>query len=115
MNIRIISRIAAVVAVVVSFSLVTSCLSKEEKVISQLESVCKAAEKGDLDAKAVESLQAKYEAIHQDAKECDFTNEQVKEVASLEARYTKAIAKNAFERAGNAVEGFLEGLTGDKD
>ena len=115
MKIRIISRIAAIIAVLVSFCLVTSCQSKEEKVLSQLESLCKAAEKGNLDAKDVESLQAKFETIHQSEKECDFTNDQVKEVARLEARYTKAIAKNAIERAGNAVEGFFEGLTSDKE
>ena len=115
MRIRIITRMAAVIAVLVSFCLATSCQSKEEKVISQLESVCKAAEKGNLDAKDLESLQAKYETIHQSAKECDFTNEQLKEVASLDARYMKAVAKNAVERAGNAVEGFFEGLSGDKE
>lgn len=37
MNIRIISRIAAAVAVLVSFSLVTSCLSKEEKDIDKVD------------------------------------------------------------------------------
>ena len=115
MKIRLITFLSMVAAILLSCSLLTSCQSREEKVISQLESLCKTAEKGNLDAGAVEALQAKYAAIHQSAKECDFTNEQVKEVARLEARYTKAIAKNAVERAGNAIEGFLDGLSGDKE
>ena len=115
MKTRFITYLSMVVAILLSCSLLTSCQSREEKVISQLESVCKAAEKGNLDAKDIESLQAKYDAIHQTAKECNFTNEQVKEVSRLEARYAKAITKNAVERANNAVEGFLEGLSGEKE
>ena len=42
-----------------------------------------------------------------------FTNEQLKEVAKLEARFTKAIAKKAIERVGSALEGIVDGLSGD--
>ena len=45
----------------------------------------------------------------------DFTNEQLKEVAKLDARYAKAMAKKAVERVGNAVDGIIEGLSGDDD
>jgi peptidoglycan hydrolase CwlO-like protein len=76
---QILTLISTAAAIVLCCSLLTSCQSKEEKVISQLETVCKAAEKGNLDAKDLESLQAKYETIHQSAKECDFTNEQLTE------------------------------------
>ena len=114
MKICVVSRIAAVVAVLLSFTfLTTSCKSREERVISQLESLCKAAEKGNLDADDVDALQEKYDKVLDNARECDFTDEQVKEVARLETRYTKAITKNAIKRAGNAVEGFFEGLTKD--
>ena len=38
---RIIIRLAAVVAALFTFCFLTSCQSKEERVISQLESLCK--------------------------------------------------------------------------
>ena len=114
MKLSIIARIAAVAAVLFTFSLLTSCQSKEEKVISQMESLCKTVEKDNFDVKDIDSLQAKFDEIRAVAKECNFTDEQVKEMAQLEVRFTKAVAKKAVERIGNAIEGALEGLSGDK-
>jgi peptidoglycan hydrolase CwlO-like protein len=110
---RIILRLAAVVAVLVTFCFLTSCQSKEEKVISQLESLCKTVERDGFNVKDIDSVQARFEAIHESAKECNFTNEQLKEVAKLDARFTKAVAKKAIERVGNALDGIVEGLSGD--
>ncbi len=109
----IILRLAAVVAVLVTFCFLTSCQSKEEKVISQLESLCKTVEKDSFSVDDIDSLQDKFDAVRETAKECDFTNEQLKEVAKLEARFTKAIAKKAIERVGSALDGILDGLSGD--
>ena len=109
----IILRLAAVVAVLVTFCFLTSCQSKEEKVISQLESLCKTVEKDSFSVDDIDSLQDKFDAVRETAKECDFTNEQRKEVAKLEARFTKAIAKKAIERVGSALDGILDGLSGD--
>ena len=109
----IILRLAAVVAVLVTFCFLTSCQSKEEKVISQLESLCKTVEKDSFSVDDIDSLQDKFDAGRETAKECDFTNEQLKEVAKLEARFTKAIAKKAIERVGSALDGILDGLSGD--
>ena len=110
---RLFAGLAAVVAVVVSFCLLTSCQSKEEKVISQMESICKTVEKDSFSVDDLDSIQAKFEAVHEKAKECSFSNEQLKEVARLEARFTKAVAKKAIERVGNALDGIVEGLSGD--
>ena len=106
-------RIASVIGLLVAFSLLTSCQSKEEKVISQLESLCQTVEKDNFDIKDVDSLQAKFDAVRETAKECNFTNDQLKEVAKLEARFTKAIAKKALQRVGDAVDGIIEGLSGE--
>ena len=113
MKTRIIRRFAAVIAVLVTFCFLTSCQSKEEKVISQLESLCKTVEKDSFSVDGIDSLQARFDAVRETAKECDFTNEQLKEVAKLEARFTKAIAKKAIERVGSALEGIVDGLSGD--
>lgn len=113
MKTRIIRRFAAVIAVLVTFCFLTSCQSKEEKVISQLELLCKTVEKDSFSVDDIDSLQARFDAVRETAKECDFTNEQLKEVAKLEARFTKAIAKKAIERVGSALEGIVDGLSGD--
>lgn len=105
----------AVSALVLAFSLLTACQSKEEKVISQLESLCKTVEKDSFSIKDMEPVQAKFDEVSQAAKECNFTDEQLKEVARLNARFTKDMAKKAVERAGNVIDGVLEGLSGDKE
>lgn len=106
-------RIASVLGLLVTFSLLTSCQSKEEKVISQLESLCKTVEKDNFDIKDIDSLQAKFDAVRETAKQCNFTSDQLKEVAKLEARFTKAIAKKALQRVGDTVDGIIEGLSGE--
>ena len=106
-------RIASVIGLLVTFSLLTSCQSKEEKVISQLESLCKTVEKDNFDIKDIDSLQAKFDAVRETAKQCNFTSDQLKEVAKLEARFTKAIAKKALQRVGDTVDGIIEGLSGE--
>ena len=106
-------RIASVLGLLVTFSLLTSCQSKEEKVISQLESLCKTVEKDNFDIKDIDSLQAKFDAVRETAKQCNFTSDQLKEVAKLEARFTKAIAKKALQRVGDTGDGIIEGLSGE--
>lgn len=116
MKTNAIIRIAAVIGVLCAFSLLTtSCKSKEEKAISQLESLCQTVEKESFDAKDLDSIQAKYEAIHESLKDCNFNNDQLKEVAKLEARFAKAVAKKALQRVGDAVEGVLEGLSSENE
>ena len=110
---RIIIRLAAVVAALVTFCFLTSCQSKEEKIISQLESLCNTVERDGFNVKDIDSVQEKFEAIHESAKDRNFTNDQLKEVAKLDARFTKAVAKKAVERVGNAIDGIIEGLSGD--
>ena len=106
-------RIASVLGLLVTFSLLTSCQSTEEKVISQLESLCKTVEKDNFDIKDIDSLQAKFDAVRETAGQCNFTSDQLKEVAKLEARFTKAIAKKALQRVGDTVDGIIEGLSGE--
>ena len=115
MKTNVIFRIAALVGILVAFSMLTSCQSKEDRVISQLESLCKTVERDNFNAGDMDSAKAKFEAIHESAKDCNFTNEQLKEVAKLDARYAKAMAKKAVERVGNAVDGIIEGLSGDNE
>ncbi|MBQ5983451.1 MAG: hypothetical protein IKH49_10810 [Bacteroidales bacterium] len=115
MKTNVFTRLAIVLAVLFTFSMLTSCQSKEEKVLSQMESLCKTAEKESFNVQDIDSLQEKFDAVRQTAKECNFTDDQVKELTKLEVRFTKAIAKKAVERIGNAVEGALEGLSTEKN
>lgn len=115
MKTRIITRVAAIAAVLVSFALFTACQSKEERALSQLESLCETIEQENFSLDDMDAIQAKYDAIHATLEECNLTNEQVKERSKLEARYTKAVAKKAVQRIGGAIDGFLEGLGGNKE
>ena len=116
MKTKAIIRVALAIGLLVSFSFLTSsCQSKEEKVISQLESLCKTVERDGFNVKDIDTVQARFKEIHDAAKECNFTNDQVKEIAKLDARFTKAVAKKAVERVGNAFEGALEGLSGGNE
>lgn len=115
MKTRIIVRLAIVAAILFSITALTSCQSKEEKVIAQLESLCKTVEKDTFSAKDADSVQEKYDAINEAAQKCEFTSEQLKEVARLKARFTKAMAKKAIERIGSVFDGVLEGLSGDEE
>lgn len=113
MRTRIITCLAAIAALLLSCTLITSCQSPEEKVISQLETLCKTVEKDSFSIDDIDSVQDKFEEVNEAAKACNFTDEQVKEVTKLKVRFTKGVAKKAAERVGSALDGFIEGLSGD--
>ena len=57
MKTNVFTRLAIVLAVLFTFSMLTSCQSKEEKVLSQMESLCKTAEKESFNVQDNDSLQ----------------------------------------------------------
>ncbi len=113
MKTRIVTYLAAIAAILFSCSLLSSCQSPEEKVISQLESLCKTVEKDSFTADEIDSVQDKFEEVNEAAKACHFTAEQVKEVTKLKVRFTKGIAKKAAEHVGSTLDGLIEGLSSD--
>lgn len=80
-----------------------------------METLCERVESDSFSSQDMESARTRFDEIRLAKEECSFSDEQLKEVSRLEARYTKAMAKRTLERIGTAVEGFLEGLTDDNE
>lgn len=106
----------------------SSCQSKEERVIKALESLSQQVEQraDQFTEKDWENVIAKFEKIHEDALDCDFSEEQFKELGRLEGKLTATIAKESSKKLGrkvqdlinkgkSALEGFIEGLGQDSD
>lgn len=101
----------------------SSCKSKEEKCIDDLRDIVERVEsKGeDMTDEEWTAVLAEYETVTNNAKDCEFTDEQIKEVANLEGQfvaksskaYMKQVGgkvKDALKQAGDALGGFVEGL-----
>ena len=110
----------------------TSCQTKEEKVINKMKALAERVEsKADSFTESQwESIYNEFESLQTQTKDCDFTVEQLKEVAKAEAELTAAIAKqkakelgtdinNAINEGKSALEGVFdgikEGLSGSED
>ena len=101
----------------------TSCQTKEERVISNME---KLAELIESDGESFNNedwndVFVEYEQLQEEATQCEFTQEQIKELGRVEgrlaAKLTKERAKNLgrdfknlLESGKGFVEGFVEGL-----
>ena len=111
----------------------TSCQTKEEKIIKNFNALAERVEKqsDSFTDSQWENIYSEFESLQTQAKDCDFTAEQLKEVSAAEAELTAAIAKQKAKELGNdisdlinegeeivngVIEGFKEGFgIGDKD
>ncbi len=105
-----------------------SCQSKEDRVLKSLQSLSMQVEQRaqQFTEKDWEDVVAKFEKIHSDALECDFTEEQLKEFGRLEGKLSSTLAKEGSKKLGRKVqdlidkgksliEGFIEGLGENTD
>ena len=122
-----------VLALCLLVAFMTSCQTKEEKVINSFKALAERVENqsDSFTDSQWENIYSEFESLQTQAKDCDFTAEQLKEVAAAEAELTAAIAKQKAIELGNdisnlidegeeivngVIEGFKEGLgIGDKD
>lgn len=101
----------------------TSCQTQEERVINKLENLSERIEKGgnDLTSEDWEDILSEYEAIHEEAMDCDFSQEQLKEFGRVDGQLSAAITKEGAKKLGRDVakilnggkdymEGFIDGL-----
>lgn len=88
----------------------TSCQTKEEKVINKLQALAERVEsKADSFTESQwENIYSEFESLQTQTKECEFTTEQLKEVAKAEAELTAAIAKQKAKEVGNDIKGAIE-------
>ena len=120
-----------VMALCLLVAFMTSCQTKEEKVVNKFKALAERVQK---DAETLsdsqwENVYSEFESLQKQAKECEFSAEQLKEVAKAEAELTAAIAKQKAKELGNGIndlinegksalegvfEGLKEGLSGDE-
>ena len=100
--------------------IMSSCQSKEERVIKSLESLCMQVEQraDQFTEKDWENVITKFEKIHSDALDCE---EKLEEVGRYEGKLSAAIAKEGSKNFGrklqelinkgkSVIEGFIEGF-----
>ena len=101
---------------------ITACQSKEDKVLSDLESVYNRLNDSEnfTDADWTELL-TEYEVIHEEAQTCEFSYEQKKELGRIEGKILSKITErktqglgseigNLINSGGAIIGGFFEGL-----
>ncbi len=101
---------------------ITACQSKEDKVLSDLESIYNRLNDSDnfTDADWTDLL-TEYEVIHEEAQSCEFSYEQKKELGKIEGKIISKITErktqelgseigNMINSGGALIEGFLDGL-----
>ena len=119
------------VCLIVAFMSSCQTQTKEEKVISKMKALAERVESNTETYNDAEwdKVTNEFEALQKEAKECDFTTEQLKDLAKVEAELTAAIAKQGAKRIGSdikdaieegkemldgVIDGIKEGLGGDE-
>jgi len=117
------------VAIVSVFTLM-SCQSREERVISRIESLCDEIDDDDFDSDDIERIVEEFQELREDAQDCNFTSEQQKRLIKATGKVSAAMAKkmpglllksggsllkNAMDFAGGFADGFAEGVGDDLD
>lgn len=103
--------ICAVLSMALSMTL-TSCQSKEEKVIESIEKLSERIEKegADYSIEEWEGVMKECEQIHAEMKECNFTDEQMEKVGEADAHLTTVIAKEGTKKLGNELKSIIGGV-----
>ena len=101
-----------VLALCLMVAFMTSCQTKEEKVINKLQALAEHVESqsdsfSDADW---DKVCTDFETLQTQTKDCDFTAEQLKDVAKAEAELTAAIAKHKTMEVINEGKNVLEGV-----
>lgn len=98
----------------------TSCATKEEQNIAALRDLVEKVEKKGADMNEdewKEVIDKHTKIVNEDSKDCNYTDEQLKEIATLEGQFVAASAKAGFNKIGkginditNKAKGIVDGL-----
>ncbi len=86
----------------------SSCQSKEEKVISQMEKIEKMISAEDFKVENLEEVEKQYDAIMTASKECNFSDEQKKQLVEIQGRITATMAKQMIKGAGSMLNDAID-------
>ena len=94
-----------IASLALSLFALTSCKSNEEKVINNLERLSERIEKhgNEFDGYDWEEALEDLADIHEDIQDCDFTNEQLKELGKVEGKLSAIIAKEGSKALGHSI------------
>jgi|GEM_PF-1738332 hypothetical protein len=89
-----IKRLFIIASVILTMGLtLSSCCSREERVINRLESLCEEIEEIDMfDEEAYEKYKEELKDIQKDAEDCKFSQEQQAKLIRLSGRFVSSIA-----------------------
>lgn len=110
MNNKLILGIVVFTVILLS---ITSCQSKEEKIISRLNNLSERVDKyaRNFDAEDWDDVLEELEEIHEDMEDCEFTREEQKEVGRAYGRLTAVMAKEGTKAFGRDVSSFLKNFS----
>ncbi len=105
---KILRAIVPMFFICIAFS---SCQSKEEKVIDQLDNLSEKIEKksADWDSEQWQDAFKELEAIHSEMADCDFSDEQLKKLGEVEGQLTAVMIKKGVPALGNGLNSLIEG------
>lgn len=83
--------------------------TKEERVINQLEEICTTLESDDFKKSDFTKVGIEYEKTMKLSEECEFSDEQKKEVAKLQGRISAAASKKVMGIVGDQYSDILDG------
>ena len=98
------------VCLLVAFMSSCQTQTKEEKVISKMKALAERVESNNetySDAEW-EKVTNEFDALQKEAKDCDFSADQLKDLAKVEAELTTAIAKQGAKRVGSDIKDAIE-------
>ena len=103
-------KVLKVLALCLLVAFMSSCQTKEEKVISKMQALAERIEKqsDSFSDSEWESIYSDFESLQAQAKECSFSAEQLKDVAKAEAELTAAIAKQKAKEVGNDIKDAID-------
>ena len=84
--------------------------TQEQKVISKMQALAERVENNKETYSDAEwdKVINEYDALQQQAKECEFSKEQLKDLAKVEAELTAAIAKQGAKRVGSDIKDAID-------
>ena len=102
----------------------TSCQTREERVISKMETLSERIEKNadTFDSEDWEAVFKEYAQLQEQAAKCEFSEEQYKELGRIEAKLTSVLTSegaksfgrdfdNLLKNGKNFIDGFMQGIT----
>ena len=101
-----------IAAILFGLLFLSSCKSREEQVINQLDDLSERVEKNSkkFDSDDWKNAIAEFEQIHNEMADCDFTKEELREIGRKEGKLAVILAKEGAKKVGSHLQEFMESI-----